>query len=77
MKFYKGTIEFIDGRKFEDFWVDKDDALSYYDRSPNYDKCSRAELFEMIPDENNFKFVQGKCLYEYDMNGNYYYSEKE
>ncbi len=72
MTFYKGCIKFDDGREFEDLWVNKDDALGYYSWSPNYPGCVRAELFEMNPDANNFKY-EGKCIYEYDVNGKYYY----
>lgn len=72
-KIYKGVIEFSDGRKFEDLYVNKDDALSYYERSPYFDKCIRAELFEMTPDDNNCKYEIKECLFEYDVNGCYYY----
>ena len=74
MKFYYGQIEFEDGRKFEDFYVNEEDALGYYERAPHFkSKCIRAELFEMIPDENNCRYEKGKCLYEYDVNGKYYF----
>ena len=48
MSIYKGIIEFTDGRKFEDIWVNKEDAMSYYE-NVSKDNCVRAELFEMQP----------------------------
>lgn len=76
MTFYKGHIEFSDGREFDDYYVNKEEAISYYERSPHYKNCIRAELFEMIPDESNCKYEEGNCLFEFDVNGNYYYDIK-
>lgn len=73
MSIYKGTIEFTDGRKFEDIWVNKEDAMSYYE-NVSKDNCVRAELFEMQPNENNLTYENVSCLYEFDVNGKYYYN---
>ena len=72
MEFYLGRIWFNDGREFTDYYVNEEDARSYYERSPDYVGCIRAELFRMAPDEDNFKFEE-ECIFEYDVNGDYYY----
>lgn len=76
MSIYRGIIEFADGRKFDDIWVNKEDAMSYFEQSPYYDGCIRAELFEMVPGEG-VHYENKVCLYEYDVNGHYYYDVKE
>lgn len=73
MAFYRGHIEFSDGRSFDDFWIHRDDALDYYEDSPYYANCIRAELFECKPDADNVKY-EDTCIYEYDANGKYYYN---
>lgn len=74
MEIYKGIIEFNDGRKFEDIWVNEEDALAYYQRAPYFIGCKRAELFEMQPDDNNLQYVNKKCIYEFDVSGKYFYN---
>ena len=72
MSIYRGIIEFQDGRKFDDIWVNKDDAMSYFEMAPYFDGCIRAELFEMVPGGVHYEIKA--CLFEYDMNGHYYYN---
>ena len=75
MSIYRGVIEFADGRKHDDIWVNKEDAMSYFERSPYFDGCIRAELFEMAPGEG-VHYENKVCLYEYDVSGHYYYDVK-
>lgn len=72
MTFYKGHIEFSDGRSFDDYYVNKDDALSQYESAPHFTNCIRAEVFEYKPDADNAMY-EATCIYEYDANGKYYY----
>ena len=46
--------------------------MSYYE-NVSKDNCVRAELFEMQPNENNLTYENVSCLYEFDVNGKYYY----
>ena len=77
MTFYRGYMEFSDGRTYDDLWVNEDDAMNYYESAPYFEGCIRAELFEMRPDESNLMYERGRCLYEYDVNGRYYYNVEE
>lgn len=75
MKIYKGIISFADGREFEDLYITKEDALSYYGRANLFDGCLRAVVFEMVAsDEGVTRFEEGNCIYEFDANGKYYYN---
>ena len=76
MSIYRGIIKFADGKKFDDIWVDKDTAMSYFEHSPSYDGCLRAELFEMAPNGGTL-YENKACLYEYDANGHYYYDAED
>ena len=71
MPVLKGHLIFSDGREYIDLWSDKEAALSYYERSPYYEGCIRAELLELHSDGTKYDLFN--CLYEYDVNGNYYY----
>lgn len=72
MSIYRGAIHFANGHIIDQIWVNKDDALSYFQRCSNYDGCVRAELFELAP--GNTLYETKSCLYEYDINGHYYYN---
>ena len=73
MTFHEGHIEFSDGRKLTNKWVNKDDAINYYEYAPYYKDCVRAECFEYTTDEANFGFIE-TCIYEYDIDGKYFYN---
>jgi hypothetical protein len=74
MYIYKGYIKFSDGREFEDIWVTKEDALSYYERAPHFNGCIRAELLVLAQlNSEDVTYKVKECLYEYDVNGHYYY----
>lgn len=63
MNIYKGYLLFEDGREYTDLWSDKEAALSYYERSPEYEGCIRAELLELYA--GDIKYDLFICLYEY------------
>ncbi len=73
MRFYKTKLWFSDGRYYEDLWVNKDDAYSYISNAEKYKGCIRAEMLVFEPDEDDFKYEVTNCLYEYDVDGKYYY----
>lgn len=73
MNIYKTELWFSDGRHYEDYWVAKEDALSYIERADKFNNCTRAEAWEMGADESNLKYENKNCLYEWDVNGKYYY----
>ena len=58
-----------------DLWSDIDDALSYIEGVSNNDRCIRAELWELYTEDNFSLFKEDKCLFEYDVNGKYIWTE--
>lgn len=70
-KIYRGMVEFEDGRKFDDLYVNQEDALNYFRPCKGYKGIVRAELIEYVSD--GFMYQPVRCLYEYDKAGNYYY----
>lgn len=74
MSFYYTDMEFLNGMHFVDFWVNQDDAYNYWDA--HKEKCKRAAVFEMKPDEENFQF-EAICLGECDIDGHYYFKVNE
>ena len=76
MKIYKGRLVLNDTNKtiFDDIWINKSDALAYYERVADNANTLRAELFECAPDANNLMYEAKECLFEYDINGHYYYN---
>ena len=72
MPIYVGMLRLTDGTEYNDIWVHEEDAMSYYSHCTGF-RVERAELFEYAPDEDDFQYQMTKCLYEYDVNGKYYY----
>ena len=48
MSIYRGIIKFADGRKFDDIWVNKEDAMGYFEHSPSYDGCVRWNFLKWL-----------------------------
>ena len=71
---YRSHIEFTDGRTFDDIWKDEESMMGYMERVPYFDKVKRAEAYIMVCNENDVIYSVDKYLYEYDIDGHYYYN---
>ena len=58
-----------------DIWCNKDDALSYVEGVSHNDKCLHAELWELHTEEGFSIFKEDVCLFEYDVNGDYFWTK--
>lgn len=73
IQIYRSQIEFLDGRIFDDIWIDEETMLSYLE-GISKDNVKRAEAFIMTCKPDRVTFDIDKYLYEYDKDGNYYFN---
>ena len=71
---YRSSIEFTDGRTFDDIWKDEESMMNYMKRVPYFDKIKRAEAYAMVCKEDNVIYSVDKYLYEYDIDGHCYFN---
>lgn len=72
IQIYRSQIEFINGRTHDDIWIDEETMLSYVENISK-DNVKRAIAFIMTCEPDRVTFDIDKYLYEYDINGNYYF----
>ena len=81
MKIYRTYLKMIRFRgantedEQNDFWSNKEDALSYVEHVSQNNRCTRAELWELYTEEGFSLFKEDDCLFEYDVNGVYLWTK--